>query len=317
MSELKNTNGNSFSKFNKMSTEELDEILRLDFQLPDGEGLDEDTILYITEVIASREKSLPKSACPDVDAAWEDLISNYLPDGTNDLLGSGVESKPVQSPKQPSPAIRRHSRSIRWVLRIASVAAILAVLFFATTITAYALGYDVWGAIAKWSNETFSFSTNSNTSEDDPDQPLSETESAEFSSLQEVLDYYDIHEPIAPTWIPARFTFNRIYVNEAAGYIDFSAFYTDEDNTLILSAFWHKGIPSNSIEWQKDADAPKVYEAGGITHYLMTNLGKSSAVWLSGTCECSISGDVSETELTIMIDSIYEGGSCLNEASHY
>ena len=57
MSELKNTNGNSFSKFNKMSTEELDEILRLDFQLPDGEGLDEDTILYITEVIASREKS--------------------------------------------------------------------------------------------------------------------------------------------------------------------------------------------------------------------------------------------------------------------
>ena len=149
MSELKNTSGNSFSKFNKMSTEELDEILRLDFQLPESEGLDADTILYIAEIIAGREASSSQPSCPDVEAAWQDLLSQYLPEGTNGLLSDGAGSEPVPSPGQPSPAVRRHSRGIRWIIRIAGVAAILAVLFFVTTITAYALGYDVWGTIAK------------------------------------------------------------------------------------------------------------------------------------------------------------------------
>ena len=307
MSELKNTNGNSFPKFNKMSTEELDEILRLDFQLPDGEGLDEDTILYITEVIASREKSLPKSACPDVDAAWEDLISNYLPDGTNDLLGSGVESKPVQSPKQLSPAIRRHSRSIRWMLRIVSVAAILAVLFFATTITAYALGYDVWGAIASWSQETFSFvqaDTKNNTDQTDPSN--SGSVSPEFSSLQEALDSYGITATIAPTWIPERFSLDSIDASENAGLTAFNVCYSYENDVCAISVLCHEAPQEQYAHWQKDDVEPTTYEVGGVTHYLMTNMGRQVAVWFASNCECNITGDISEEELITMINSIYK-----------
>ena len=157
MPERKGHGGSGHSRFDHMPTEELENILRLDFQLPEGEGLDADTLLYITEVIARREASSSQTSRPDVEAAWQDLLTRYLPDGTTDLLGDGAGSEPVLSPGQPSPAVRRHSRGIRWMIRIAGVAAILAVLFFVTTITAYALGYDVWGTIAKWSSETFSF----------------------------------------------------------------------------------------------------------------------------------------------------------------
>ena len=47
MSESKEHFYRDFSKFDKMSTEELNEILRQDSQLPDGEDSDTDAILYI------------------------------------------------------------------------------------------------------------------------------------------------------------------------------------------------------------------------------------------------------------------------------
>ena len=47
MSEFKEHFYRDFSKFDEMSTEELNEILRQDSQLPDGEDSDTDAILYI------------------------------------------------------------------------------------------------------------------------------------------------------------------------------------------------------------------------------------------------------------------------------
>ena len=46
MSESKEHFYRDFSKFDEMSTEELNEILRQDSQLPDGEASDTDAILY-------------------------------------------------------------------------------------------------------------------------------------------------------------------------------------------------------------------------------------------------------------------------------
>ena len=307
MSELKNTSGNSFSKFNKMSTEELDEILRLDFQLPESEGLDADTILYIAEIIAGREASSSQPSCPDVEAAWQDLLSQYLPEGTNGLLSDGAGSEPVPSPGQPSPAVRRHSRGIRWIIRIAGVAAILAVLFFVTTITAYALGYDVWGTIAKWSNETFSFA--SKESGDRTDAPGQQSNILEFSSIQETLDYYGIEETIAPTWIPERFVLESVTAAENGGSIAFNAHYSYGEDILVMSVFCHEKPQEKYAQWEKDDVEPTTYEAGGITHYIMTNMGRQTAVWFISNCECSVTGDISEEELITIINSMYERGS--------
>ena len=304
MSELKNTSGNSFSKFNKMSTEELEEILRLNFQLPETEGLDADTILYIAEIIAGREASSSQPSCPDVEAAWQDLLSQHLPEGTNGLLSDGAGSEPVPSPGQPSPAVRRHSRGIRWIIRIAGVAAILAVLFFVTTITAYALGYDVWGTIAKWSNETFSFAAEE--SGDRTDAPGQQSNNPEFSSIQETLDYYGIEETIAPTWIPERFVLESVTAAENAGSIAFNAHYSYGEDILVMSAFCHEKPQEKYAQWEKDDVEPTTYEAGGVTHYLMTNMGRQMVVWMAGGCECSITGDMSKEELLAVIDSIYE-----------
>ena len=86
MSELNNRDRNAYSKFEHMSTEDLETILRLDYQLPEGEGLDPDTILAITEVIANREKSESTPQYPDTDTAWNDFLTKYRPHGGQEIL---------------------------------------------------------------------------------------------------------------------------------------------------------------------------------------------------------------------------------------
>ena len=72
-------NHNNYSHFDSMSTKDLEEILRLDFQLPDDEVSDVDAIIYITEVIEKREKENPTGRFTDVHAAWASFKENYLP----------------------------------------------------------------------------------------------------------------------------------------------------------------------------------------------------------------------------------------------
>lgn len=77
MSESKEHFYRDFSKFDEMSTEELNEILRQDSQLPDGEDSDTDAILYIMGVIAKRNQELPSSDFGDVNHAWSSFNKNY------------------------------------------------------------------------------------------------------------------------------------------------------------------------------------------------------------------------------------------------
>ena len=62
------TSTRDFSHLDKLSTEELQEILRQD-SLLDDDSSDIDTILYITDLLAKRSDSSNNSK--DVEAAWK------------------------------------------------------------------------------------------------------------------------------------------------------------------------------------------------------------------------------------------------------
>ena len=66
-----------FSYFDKLSTEELREIIRQDSLLDENEDSDMDAILYITEVLANREKEENERNVKDVEAAWKSFKENY------------------------------------------------------------------------------------------------------------------------------------------------------------------------------------------------------------------------------------------------
>lgn len=310
MTEREHRNRTSYSKYDRMSTAELEEILRLDFELPAADELDMDTVLYITEVIARREREAENSSIPNIDIAWNDFCTKYFPNGGDPLLEDVSTDKTTAEQKAVSNTPTKTSRYPirRRIVRVASIAALLVTLFLVMTATAYAFGYNLWGAIAQWTQDTFSFAIEKGEhSQAAENRSPSNMSLGDTSDLQKALKDHGLQHLSFPTWIPEEFSIDTVYVSEDEGYTDFSVLYTDGDKILILSAFLHKDVPDNFIQWQKDLAVPVVYEAGGISHYMMTNMGRQKAVWLVDTCEYGITGDISKEELILMIDSIYKG----------
>ena len=71
-----NSSTRDFSHFDKLSTEELQEIIRQDSFL-DDDSSDIDAILYITDLLVKRSDSSNNSK--DVEAAWKSFKENYYP----------------------------------------------------------------------------------------------------------------------------------------------------------------------------------------------------------------------------------------------
>ena len=302
-----------WDRLDAMPTEALEELLRLDSQLPEGEGLGADTVLRAAEVIARREGAGPGTAYPDVDQAWQRFLTKYYPCEPLALAEETPGAPGMAPPPPPAPegAVRPHrGRNVRWLTRAALAAAAIAALLLATTVTASAFGYDLWGVIAEWSREAFTFTANDRTGGSGPDAhqagASADPGEAEYSSLQDALDSYGVTTSLAPTWIPERFELHSINVGETSAFVDFFVHYTCGDDVLFIGITLHKDIPSSYGDWQKDESSPEPYTTNGITHYLMTNLGKELAVWLNGNYECGITGDITREELLRMLDSIYE-----------
>ena len=64
-----------FSIFDTMSTRVLHEILYQDSILPDGDGFDQDAVLYVMQVLAQREEG-----GPPVEEAWRRFNEYYHSD---------------------------------------------------------------------------------------------------------------------------------------------------------------------------------------------------------------------------------------------
>ncbi|BAK99243.1 hypothetical protein OBV_20450 [Oscillibacter valericigenes Sjm18-20] len=86
----------------------------------------------------------------------------------------------------------------------------------------------------------------------------------------------------------------------------YTALYENEttDQTIIVSVNVHKK-PQSSI-YEKDNSQVTVYTAGEIDHYIMENNDVLTATWFADNLECSIMGEISESEMGAMINSIYE-----------
>lgn len=218
MSELNNKDRNDYSKYDEMSTEALEEILRLDFQMSEDAESDIDAILYISEVIAKRNEQSGATAV-NVEAAWEQFRTKYLPyaDGRSlydfDDEEPGCVKATAAASGDPAPSGKKHlsARGRRRLGRIAILVAAAAVLLSLMMATTYALGYDLWGAFAQWTKETFAFGSGSVTG--NTEEPVTEVE---YASLQAALGAYGVAEPLAPSWIPDGFVLDSVSVDDTS-----------------------------------------------------------------------------------------------------
>ena len=269
-----------FSKYEAMSTEELEEILRLDAEAPEGAQSDTDLVLYILEVLASRRNNTNTTG-NTAQEAWESFQQNYMPE---------EHQKPVGT-KKP----------VLWMRKLAAAAAVVALLIF-IPISACALSLEeMWDIFARWAKETFSFVSGEST---EVSEPMSD-DTRDFASLQELLQKGNCDPSIAPTWIPEGFALDKIEKDSSPMREIYTVRYMNGIDTILIqvSSYLSEDIRNHEIE----NDSVEIYTHNGIDYYIFENEGQLRAFWMVDSYECYISGDVSIGEIKMMIDSIQKG----------
>ena len=273
------------SQYDAMSTEELSEILRLDSETPEGNGLDIDTLLYITGVLAERQKST--NTGKTAQEAWKSFQQNYL--DTEDVCpASTVQSKPVKNRKP-------------WIRRIVAAAAVLA-LVVSVPLTVKALNWeDICTAVVQWAKETFSFVCGDQRGIDGPIVG----DDREYDSLQEALNAMEQGFDTVPTWVPDGYVLQKIEVNRTPARRNYRALYEKNGQRFNITVQVYLEADPQKIE--ANEHIIDTITTGKNTYYILSNNGLYSAVWIHDSYECYITGDLTVDEMKQMINSIPEG----------
>lgn len=281
MSENQNRGIHELEKYDTMTTEELEEILRSDMDAPEGQELDTEILLYVMEVLANRRK--PGHTGKTAHEALESFKLHYFPE-----VGKSITSR--------EQTIYMNKKPLRWLRNLSAVAAVLVIIFLGS-VTAKAFGVDAWKAVVKWTQETFHFADWGQTD----NGPRADGELA-FSSLQDALESTGIKEKLVPAWIPDGYQLIKITVNQTPLQDIYNAQYKNGEKELKITVRDYLSKAPEYIE-QSD-DWVETYESLGVVYHLLSNNNLTQAVWIQGSFECYILGDLTIEELKMMIDSI-------------
>lgn len=281
MSENQNRGIGDLSKYDEMTTEELEKILRLDAQAPEEQESDTEMILYVVEVLTARKRNNGHTGKTALEA-YESFKQNYMPEDDN------IETT-SKAPTKTTIAFPR------WLRSLTATAAVLAILVICS-VTAQAFGLNIWEAVVKWTQETFQFGEwgDSNAINDLP-----------YASLQEALKKGNIPIGFVPTIIPDGFVLADINVEYQPLQIAYKAKYTNGEQVLRITV--QNYLDKIPVYVEQSDGLVEEYEAAGITYYLFENYDNVKAVWIVDSYECYISGNVTIEELKQMIDSIVKG----------
>lgn len=283
-----------YSKYDDMSTEALDEILRQDLLLSDDDYSDVDAILYISQIIVERETATPTGRFDgiDVDAAWETFKQNCLsPD--SEIIDKDTKT----CPEAPIPDPRRPKR-IR-ALRIALIAVALTILFVTA---AYAV--TILGWLPIWSDEHFTFAQTEETSNAVASLSYTDTEQS-FNSMTDALAAHNAPSNIVPKHIQDGYKeieFNYIVVPD--GYIMFYSTYYNDKNYIRFQYTLYSSTNGQHFFPKEDYE-PDIHIVDEINHYIFENIDSYTAVWQNGDFECVFSGFPTREELIDTINSMY------------
>jgi len=285
MPDSQNRMDNVFKKYDDMSTEELQQILREDASKPEGEENNMEALLYVMKVLANRRQAQNEGKSPE--EALGSFMQNYY---VEDDESSGSERN--SSSRKHNPGYRR------WMSGLIAAAAMF-VLILGSSLTASALGFDLWDIIVKWTQETFHFGYSADVSDTGvPNKNSTEV----FAGLQDALNDYDISVSLVPTWLPDGYEEVIVKVEDTPRRRQFAAQYQFGDKTIrIRIADYFDNAPTQ-IE-QSDS-LIEIYSVDGVNYYLFDNEGQLQALWLTENYECYISGPLSLSELREIIDSI-------------
>lgn len=271
--------------WDQLSTEQLEDILRADIASPNQTN--DETVFHILEVLEKREKENPSGRLPDTDQAWQEFQKYYnIPEGEGESL------YPIRNDQEKrSASVPTKTRRVFRSRKILVVAAVL-ILMFGGMLTAQAAGVDVFGAIGRWTEETFLF---------DIVQDNDRT-----SLFQETATQAKIPQDFVPTWVPDGFEGAEPQVDTVENYMtSIICVYSNQEKTYSVDIeHYYNKADIETLVIEKDDTNVCSYESNGKTFYIMSDMEYLTATWTDGTFVETISGQLSMDEIKTIIDSI-------------
>lgn len=313
MDKLKRPNKEQYAYLRQLPIGKLLKLLEV-APVPASCPEDEAYVDALEDVIIEKENEHPTGFFPDADQQWEQFATHYLPDLEEE---TALEPKRMEHPasaqvnQQPFTVPQKHVVRLSRVCRTGLVAAIAIICMLVIMVTAQAAGVDVFGAMARWTKDVFSFGHIPPDSQvsDSPARKTTGQEAkapdTEFSSLQEAFDAYGMTEVHEPAWLPDGYALKELCVMclDDPFLRTFSASYTADERFIGIDIMSYEDEPASQV--QKIDGPVESVEKKGVTFYHIENSVGRTIAWCSGQYEYYLSGDTDEDILLKVAESMF------------
>lgn len=283
----------SEAELDAMTVEELEAALAIALNSMADKSYDREVISAYLDAL---ERKDPMPEYPDAETSYSRFERKLRSIGLSEAL---------DRPRHPPVRGRRISRKALTVFLAAFLALCL--------LSAQALGADIFGKLARWTAEVFSFgkvdSDRPESIEGSSEEQVSpigfpETLPPEYQELWAELEKRDVSSLLFTTYIPDGYTCDGsdLSIFPESDTIDFSAWYVNGSDVIVFNILLSKIVHSTYEKDQKDVE---IYEINGIDHYIFSNNSVNVAVWLSDNLEYSLSTTLPIYELKAMLNSMY------------
>ena len=278
--------------WDQLSTEQLEDILRADIASPNQ--MNDEAVFHILEVLEKREKENPSGRLPDVDQAWQEFQKYY-----NIPEGEGQSLYPIRNDQEKrSASVPTKTRRVFRPRKILVVAAVL-ILMFGGMLTAQAAGVDVFGAIGRWTEETFHFELPIN-----HDDLAGETD----YNLRNASQKAGLPGSVAPIWCPEGFVPKTPTNTHIEDYVDTAVceYINENENRsyFVDISYYYNSSDVEATIFEKDDSEVVTYSSNRGTFYIFSNIDVLAATWSNGHLSITVAGDLQLEELEKIIDSI-------------
>ena len=306
MDELNRHDYKEYAYLRQLPIDKLLELLAVAPALSDRPE-DEAYMNALEEAIIEKENENPTGFFPDVDQRWNEFVTYYMPNAS-ETEAEHENLEHTASPQMPQPSTNAPSKRVirfKQVRRTVLAAAAAIACMLAIMVTAQAAGIDVFGAMARWTEDIFSFG------QIPPDSVVSdnlngEAAGPEFSSLQAAFDAYGMTEVHEPAWLPEGYALEEL---DAMCLDDpflrtFEVAYTDGEGFIGIGIMSYEGQPATQVQ-KIDGPVKSVGKNGLMFYYIENSVGHMIA-WYTDQYEYYLSSDEGDDILWKIVDSMFE-----------
>ena len=223
-----------------------------------------------------------------------------------------------EDPSTERQAGMKRAVRLRSILRVSLAAALLTACLFGAMVAAQAAGIDVFGAVARWTEDVFSFGnipaqsgpgTTTTTLSEQPDlqEPLSEKAAEipeEAEEMQAILE--EDGQVLYFPQIPKNFNLasSQLFVDPRTQEATFIVMYERQDQYIGFQIIQYNSRPPATVH-EKDGTPVQEYEINGIKHYILSNNGAVSAAWMQNNVEYSLWTNSNDIDMESLLQTLY------------